>query len=315
MLRTVALPQTGRTLVGVTTEAPWSKTLLDDARAATLDETPVMEVQEDTAIASELRKWTRHKTDTGKMMMKQRESQKKKRKTRQRLPKWECVINGNDRQRASDKPRARATTMGKSLAYPEIRQTRSKVRIRYKQRPLDAAARHHMDRRTDCRTDRCHPNTIRFLIRYHPVFIHRDAIVPAHPAWVTQHPPVHHPKNPVPGFHGLDEKLSLTRSASFFFSFRALFFYSRFFFFPILHYYYFNLLGLSALLHYFFLGQFFFNHVFLVPPLTPIFWESPTSPLQPTYYPSSYQPTYLLHDTHLLLHSPTLLKFENKGEL
>jgi hypothetical protein len=103
--------------------------------------------------------------------MKQKGKQKQG-KTRQRLPKWECVINGNDRQRASDKPRARATTTGKSLAYPEIRQTRSKVRIRHKQRPLDAAAGHHMDGRTDCRTDRCHPNAIRFLIRfsssYHP---------------------------------------------------------------------------------------------------------------------------------------------------
>ncbi len=32
------------------------------------------------------------------------------------------------------------------------------------------------------------------------------------PAWVTQHPPVHHPKNPILGFHGRDEGPEWTSS-------------------------------------------------------------------------------------------------------
>jgi hypothetical protein len=54
----------------------------------------------------------------------------------------------------------------------------------------------------------------------------------------------------------------------------------------------------------------------LARPLTRIFFLGTSYlPLQTTYPPSSYQPTYLPQDTHLLLHSPTLLKLENKGEL
>jgi hypothetical protein len=135
-----------------------------------------------------------------------------------------------------------------------------------------------------------------FSSRFHPVIIHRDAIVTAHLAWVTQH----HPKNPFWDFmDGM--KLSPTWSASIF-SFQAFFII---------------LVSFSPSYFFFSWDSFFLIMFFWAPPLTPIFfWEPPTSPSNlPTYHPSSYQPTYLPHDTHLLLHSPTLLELENKGEL
>ncbi len=52
-------------------------------------------------------------------------------------------------------------------------------------------------------------------------------------AWVTWHPPVHHPKNPVLGFRGWDEILpqgSVSLVSSFFFP--GPFFFSYFFFCP-----------------------------------------------------------------------------------
>jgi hypothetical protein len=60
-------------------------------------------------------------------------------------------------------------------------------------------------------------------------------------AWVSQHPPVHHPKNPVLGFHGWDETVpqgSVSLPGQYFFFFWSFFvqanFYSlgQFFFWP-----------------------------------------------------------------------------------
>ncbi len=56
-------------------------------------------------------------------------------------------------------------------------------------------------------------------------------------AYVTQHPPVHHPKNPVLGFHGWDETVlqgSVYLVSSFF---SWAFFFSSFFFFPRSHFF------------------------------------------------------------------------------
>jgi hypothetical protein len=53
-------------------------------------------------------------------------------------------------------------------------------------------------------------------------------------AWVTQHPPVHHPKNPVLGFHGWDETVpqwTVYLVSILFFSFCFFFSLAQFFFF------------------------------------------------------------------------------------
>jgi hypothetical protein len=93
--------------------------------------------------------------------------------------------------------------------------------------------------------------------------------------WVTQHPPVHHPKNPVLGFHGWDETVpqgSVYLVSGFFFPLPLIFFLGLFFSRPPL--------------------------VFLVPPsLNPILflwtrtYSSNLPPFQhPTHLPPSLPP-------------------------
>jgi hypothetical protein len=84
-------------------------------------------------------------------------------------------------------------------------------------------------------------------------------------------------KKSVLGFHGWDETVSYLVSINFFLP--GLFYYSRFFF-PILL--------------FFFLGQFFFNHVFLGPTPDPNFFLGTSYlALQPTYLPPFLLPTHL----------------------
>ncbi len=104
---------------------------------------------------------------------------------------------------------------------------------------------------------------------------------------MTQHPPVHHPKNPIPGFHGWDERVphgSVYLVSSSFFS-SCLFL----FVFP------------SDCFVLFCFG----SSLFFLPGLILVFLFSPATlsivsflgnsyrPLQPTHHPSSYQPIYL----------------------
>jgi hypothetical protein len=98
---------------------------------------------------------------------------------------------------------------------------------------------------------------------------------------------VHHPKNPVMGFHGWDEAVpqgSVSLVSGFFFSPGPFFFASDF------------LLGSSLL---FLLGYFLINY-FFPPPLTPVCFLE----LSPT------PPTYLPHSGHLsfVLVLPTIVK-------
>jgi len=87
---------------------------------------------------------------------------------------------------------------------------------------------------------------------------------------VTQHPPVHHPKNPVLGFHGWDETCPPG----------GQFTWSVFFFQP----------NFYSLAQFFFSGNSFYSTFFLAHPLIRgFFWEAPT------YRPSSFQPTSLPH--------------------
>jgi hypothetical protein len=72
-------------------------------------------------------------------------------------------------------------------------------------------------------------------------------------------------------------------------------------FFFILHFLFF--FAFFALLHLFYPGTVFFNHVFFGPTPDPNFILG-----------TSYLPPFLL-PTHLLLHSPPLLELENQGEL
>jgi hypothetical protein len=55
--------------------------------------------------------------------------------------------------------------------------------------------------------------------------------------------------------------------------------------------------------------SFFFIMILLASPLTTIVLGTSYLPLQPTYYPSFHQPTYLLHATHL--HCQSLRTREN----
>ncbi len=99
-------------------------------------------------------------------------------------------------------------------------------------------------------------------------------------AWVTQHPTVHHPKNPVRGFHGWDESVPKG----------AVYMVSSFNF----------LLGLFSLilcfsqLAVFSPGPPFWFFIFFWATPDPIlFFGNSYLPLQPTYYPSSHQLIYL----------------------
>ncbi len=83
--------------------------------------------------------------------------------------------------------------------------------------------------------------------------------------WVSQHPPVHHPKNPVLGFHGWDETVPQG----------SVYLVSIFFFFC----------------SFFSLAQFFYHFSF-GPPLTPsFFWEALT---YSNHLPPFFLPTHLL---------------------
>jgi hypothetical protein len=99
-------------------------------------------------------------------------------------------------------------------------------------------------------------------------------------AWVTQHPPVHHPKIPVQGFHGWDEV-----------SPRGQLIWSVLFFFR-------QTFSLGA--HCFFLPGYLWFNIFFHQPWNLFFFFFGNSylPLQPTYHSSSYQPIYLSHSTH-----------------
>ncbi len=90
---------------------------------------------------------------------------------------------------------------------------------------------------------------------------------------MSQHPPVHHPKNPLLGFHGWDETVPQ----------RSVYLVSRFFFLGLL----FSYASFSSLTLIFFLGLFFLLVFFFVPPsLNPSFFLG-----TPTY--SSNLPTSL----------------------
>ncbi len=90
-------------------------------------------------------------------------------------------------------------------------------------------------------------------------------------AWVSQHPPVHHPKNPVLGFHGWDETVpqGSVYLVSIFFFLLLLFFPARFF----------------SLAQFFFPGNSFFITFFLAHPWPQVFFGKllPT----PTHLPPS----------------------------
>jgi len=106
-------------------------------------------------------------------------------------------------------------------------------------------------------------------------------------AWVTQHPPVHHPKNPVLGFHGWDETApqgSVYLVSSFFIP-RSHFFPGPFFPAP------------------FFLSLFLFCPAILEPKF--FSWELLLTP--PTYLPPFHHPTHLPPPTYPTTHlrSPT----------
>ncbi len=60
-----------------------------------------------------------------------------------------------------------------------------------------------------------------------------------HPAWVTQHPPVHHRKNPILGFHGWDE--TVPQGSVYLvsvFSFPSAPFFSQLDFFPVAQFFF-----------------------------------------------------------------------------
>ncbi len=104
---------------------------------------------------------------------------------------------------------------------------------------------------------------------------------------MSQHPPVHHPKNPILGFHGWDETIpqGSVYLVSRYFFLLLLFFPARFF----------------SLAQFFLSRQQFLYHFFFGPPLTAsFFWEAPTYP--PNLDPKP-QPTYPLFPTN----SPTSL--------
>jgi hypothetical protein len=114
-------------------------------------------------------------------------------------------------------------------------------------------------------------------------------------AWVSQHPPVHHPKNAVLGFHGWDETVPQGQ-----FTWSVIFFSSGPFF-PA------RIFSLAQFFFFFFLGTGFLSLFFWPTPDPKFFLGSSYLP-QPTYCPSSYQTTYVPHPTnplptHLLLHS------------
>jgi hypothetical protein len=97
-------------------------------------------------------------------------------------------------------------------------------------------------------------------------------------AWVTQHPPVHTIQK-IPFWNFMDGmKLSprgqFIRSVFFSFSFSGHFF-------PLAQF-------------FSFWGQSFYLFIFPSPLIPSFFWELLPTP-QPTYHPSSYQPTYLPH--------------------
>jgi hypothetical protein len=110
-------------------------------------------------------------------------------------------------------------------------------------------------------------------------------------AWVTQHPPVLHPKNPVLRFHGWNETVphwSVYLVSFFFFSFCSFFFPARFFF-P-------RSVFISG-------QEFFFITFFLAHPWPQVFFGK-LLPTPTTYRPSSYQPPTSPHPAGPLPHSP-----------
>ncbi len=107
----------------------------------------------------------------------------------------------------------------------------------------------------------------------------------------------------------MDETISYLVGIILIFSWTFFFFFSfpsyNFFFFPAFFFFYI----------FFSWGQSFFHHDFFGLTPDPNFFGNFLPP-PPTYLlPFFHQPTYLLHATHLLLHSPPLSKLENKGEL
>jgi len=163
-----------------------------------------------------------------------------------------------------------------------------------------------------CRTLNFFKNFILLVERYTPFsvnkisnisFLFPGGIIPREPdlwqanrAWVTHHPPMHHPKNHVLGFHGWDETVpqgSVYLVSSFFF---GTFFFSCFLFF-------------------------FSRSLFFLPGLTFDFFFSSHNPwtqfcfweLQPTYLPSTTWPIYLLHSTHPSFVLPTITKAWEPG--
>ncbi len=109
-------------------------------------------------------------------------------------------------------------------------------------------------------------------------------------AWVSQHPPVHHPKNPVLGFHGWDETVpqGSVYLVSIFFFLLLLFFPARFF----------------SLAQFFFPGNSFFITFFLAHPWPQVFFGgSSYLPQPPTALLPTNPPTSLIH-AGPLPHSP-----------
>jgi hypothetical protein len=128
-----------------------------------------------------------------------------------------------------------------------------------------------------------YPVVVRAVLQDHGLFCPSNWIR-ARGAWVTQHPPVHHLKNVVLGFHGWDETVpqgSVCLVMVSIFIFLLALFFPAIFFFP------------SSV--FCFLGTVFFSHFFFPPPLTPSYFGELLLSPQPTYCPSSYQPTYLPH--------------------
>jgi len=119
-------------------------------------------------------------------------------------------------------------------------------------------------------------------------------------AWVTWHPPVHHPKNSILGFRGWDEIVpqgSVSLVSSFFFL--GLSFFSYFFFFcPHSH---------------FFPGPFLSLAFFLVSPSLNSIFFGKLLPTPPTYLPPFHHPTHLPPPTYPTTHlrSPSSLDLQN----
>ncbi len=124
---------------------------------------------------------------------------------------------------------------------------------------------------------------------------------------MTQHPPVHHPNNPVLGFHGWDRNCPTGVSVlgQYFIFLLLIFFPARFF--------------SLAQFFFFFLGIVFLS-LFSWPIPDPKFLLGSSYLPQPTHWPFSSQPTYIPHPTnplptHFLLRSLPSPKLSTWKEL